>query len=123
MPTPRRPTTGARRRLRLLAWVLFLKVDDAAVVTDVDGEALSVQRFDLTVDGLAEALADFVELLVEDSFLSLVWLHLSSCRIVLGRKWSGLRPADPEPRGPTFYLNYRIMPTDSPAANRAGRSF
>ena len=111
------------RRIRLLAWLLFLKVDDAAVLRDEDGKTLSLKRFDLAIDGLAEALADFVELLVEDSFLILVWLHLLSCRIVLGRKWSGLLQGGRVPRGPSFYLNYRIMPTDLPAANRAGRSF
>ncbi len=68
MPTP--------HRLRLLAWLLFLKVDDAAVVADVDGEALSTEGLDLAVDGFTETVADLVELLVEESLLSLVWLHL-----------------------------------------------
>jgi len=56
-------------------WRLLLKFDDAAVVADVDGEALSLERFDLTIDGLAQAVADVIELLVEDLFLSLVLLH------------------------------------------------
>ncbi|MBU0717021.1 MAG: hypothetical protein KJ749_02130 [Planctomycetes bacterium] len=53
-----------------------MKVDDAAVVADVDGEALSLERFDLAVDGLAETVADFVELPVEGSFFSAACLHL-----------------------------------------------
>ncbi len=53
----------------------MLKINDAAVVADVDGEAFSLERFDLTIDGLAETLADIIELFIEDLFLSLVRLH------------------------------------------------
>jgi len=56
-------------------WRLLLKFDDAAVVADVDGEALSLERFDLTVNGFAQAPANVIDLLIEDLFLSLVRLH------------------------------------------------
>ena len=65
----------AAHRGRLPAWRLLLEIDDATVVADVDGETFSLKRFDFTIDSLAEALADLVELLVEELFLSLVRLH------------------------------------------------
>ena len=55
--------------------LLLLKIDDAAVLGNVDGEAFPVTRLDFAVDSLVEPIADFVELLVEGSFLSLVWLQ------------------------------------------------
>ncbi len=74
----------------MLAWPLFLRFDDAAVGVDVDGDTLSLGRLDR-----ADALADFVDLLVEDAFLTLAWVHLYSCRSKLGRRSSDFSQAAP----------------------------
>ena len=64
-----------------------LKVYDPTVLGNVDRKALSMERFNFAIDGLDQALTDFIHLKVEESLFSADRLHHVSVQSVSRRRW------------------------------------
>lgn len=77
-----------------IASFVLLKIDDAAVLADVDGQASFSSPFYLAVNGFARSIADGIEPLLKKSVVILVLLHPQSYSLSISHPSShGLGPS------------------------------